>query len=112
MNKPKVASFLIRLGLAVVLIYAAIAAWQEPLAWIGFVPPWVEQIMPATTFLDVFGIYQVLLGLWLLWGKWQKYSGALTALTIAGVVLGNLAQWEIVFRDVPMVLSALALLFL
>ena len=66
-------------------------------------------IIPDTTLLNLFGIYELGIGLWILSGKKIFIPSALAALNLFGIVLFNLSQLDIVFRDVSIALVALAL---
>ncbi len=101
----------IRLGLAFVLLYAGIASFQDPGMWSGFVPQFVSSILPAETFLKIFAVFEVVLGLVILSGKAARLAGFLAAASLVGITVFNLSAWDIVFRDVGLALAALALVF-
>lgn len=109
MVNEKLVSFILRAGLAIVFLYAAIASFIEPTSWIGFLPPWISSIMPATTALTLFSIYEIALTFWLFSGKRVYYAAMLSILTMAGIVVFNMASLDIVFRDVAIMFSAIAL---
>lgn len=102
-------SFLLRVGLATVFLYAAVASFIEPTSWVGFLPPWIENIMPRETALVFFSIYEIALTLWLFSSKKIYYASLLSILTMAGIVLFNFRELNIVFRDVAIMFSAIAL---
>ncbi|MDP3640804.1 MAG: hypothetical protein Q8R53_06440 [Nanoarchaeota archaeon] len=106
------ASFFLRVGLATVFFYAAIASFLQPLNWIGFFPAWVRSFMPASILLFGYSFYQLGLGLWLLSGKKAFYAAILAGLTLVAIVITNIALLDIVFRDVAILFAAVALLFM
>lgn len=108
-NNATLVSFCLRIGLAVVFLYAAVAALINPDAWVGFIPPFVRSIIPARTFLVVHSISEIILGLWLLSGMYSFVAGVLAAAAMAGIVLFNLGSLDIVFRDIAILFMALAL---
>lgn len=110
-SDPRVSlvSFLLRAGLAAVFLYAAVAAFIEPDAWIGYLPIFLRHIFPANLLLAGFSTYQILLSLWLLSGKRAFYAALLAALTLVGIIAANIGALDIVFRDFAILFSALAL---
>lgn len=106
MQQTKLASFLLRVGLASVFLYAAVAALLDPVAWIGFLPAW----MPIkSTVLFLFSSYEILLALWLLSNKKVMYAAGLSALTLLAIITQNILALDLVFRDVAILFAALAL---
>ena len=112
MKNERLISFFLRLGLAIVFLYAAIASFLDPLAWIGFFPAWMRDIFDAKMLLSVFSVYEIGLALWLLSGKRTFYAAMFAAATMAGIILTNLAILDIVFRDIAIFFSACALVAL
>lgn len=109
MKNEKLALFLLRLGIASVFLYAAIAATLEPSNWIGYLPQFLRSIFPAETLLHLFSAYQVGLSLWLLWGKKLLYPSVLSVLTFIAIIIANIGQLDIVFRDIAILFAALSL---
>ena len=112
MPGQKIAIILLRLGLAFVFFYAAIASFTSPDDWIGFFPMFVKNILPAQFLLTAFSLYELILGFWLLSGRWPVLSAALSALSILGIIVFNFGAMDIVFRDVGLFFAALALALL
>lgn len=110
---PKVeAKLLLRVGLAFAFLYAAIAAFVEPENWLGYLPTYVSNFfLPLTRefILRVFSSFEIVLSLWLLWGKRLKIAALVSFITLAVITLLNLAVFDVVFRDVSIALAALAL---
>lgn len=111
-NNASVASWILRIGLALVFLYAGISSLQHPLLWVGFLPTFLTRMVAATTLIKVIAIYELLLALWLISGKWLKYSALLSTLTLAGIVIVNPSQLITTFRDVGLACMALALYFI
>jgi len=109
MDKTKAASILLRIGLAIVFFYAAIGSLTAPEAWAGYLPAFLTNIFPASGLLLAFSLYEILLGVWILWGIKARWSGALAALTMVGIIASNLAAMDVVFRDFAILFAALAL---
>ena len=103
------ASMLLRIGLAVVFLYAAVASMLDPNSWIGYFPEFLENIIPGTVLLPMFSLYELALGLWVLSGWKAYYAGLLAAATLLGIIVVNISLFDIVFRDVAIFFAALAL---
>lgn len=105
----KLPPLLLRIGLALVFLYAATAALLHPGDWIGFIPVWARSLFPAKLLLDGFSFYQLILALWLIIGKKIFFAAILSALTVAGIIFANVGALDITFRDIAIFFSALAL---
>ena len=106
------AKLFLRIGLAFVFLYAAIAAFLSPNNWVGFLPVWLENIAPRETLLTLFSSFEIILAAWLLWGKHLFYAAALSTLTILGIIITSLNLLDITFRDVGLLFAGLALIML
>ena len=110
-EKINLTSWLLRIGLAFVFVYAGVASLQHPVEWIGYLPAFMTKIIATTTLIKFFAVYELALAVWLLSGKYLRYAGLLTALTLLGIVATNPTQLIITFRDVGLACMALALVF-
>jgi len=108
-KQTDVASWILRIGLAFVFLYAAISGIQSPQEWVGYLPTFMTKFMAATTLLRFFEVYEFALALWLISGFYLRYAALLTALTLGGIVVTNPGQLIITFRDVGLACTALAL---
>ncbi|NCN98637.1 hypothetical protein COU62_00290 [Candidatus Pacearchaeota archaeon CG10_big_fil_rev_8_21_14_0_10_35_219] len=111
-SKVCLVSFFLRVGLALVFLYAAISSFLSPSSWIGFIPLFLRNLIDANLLLFAFSFYEIILGLWLLSNKTVFYASLLSALTILGIVISNLGALDIVFRDIAILFSAIALMIL
>lgn len=112
MENKSLVSFFLRLALASVFLYAAIASLLTPSNWIGFLPTWLKDIIPGAALLIIFSVYEIILSLWLLSGKKIIYPSVLSAITLLLIIIANIAQLDILFRDIAIFFSAIALIFL
>lgn len=108
----KIAKLLLRFSLAFAFFYAAIASFLNPNDWIGFFPIFIREILPTQFLLITFSFYELILGFWLISGKWPTVSAVLAAVSLLGIVIFNFGVMDIVFRDVTIFFSALALAML
>jgi hypothetical protein len=102
-------SWILRIALVVVFLYAAASSLMHPLDWVSYLPTFLTKHIAATTLLKIFAVYEILLAVWLIMGKWLKYCALLCAATLAGIVLMNPSQLLVTFRDIGLTLTALAL---
>ena len=112
MDKPTstcLVDFFLRIGLAITLLYAAIAQMLYPEQWVVWLPQWLGKIASLTVLLYLFSIYEIVLGLWLLTDKKTFHAASLAALTMTMIIIFNLSALDLVFRDVAILFAALAL---
>jgi len=100
---------ILRFGLVFVFLYAGIAGLVNPDSWIGFVPDIVEIFISRDLFLTIFSIAEILLGLWLIFGKQKFYPSLVSSVFLAAITLPNLGSLEIIFRDIGLFFAAIAL---
>lgn len=112
MKYERLISFLLRAGIAIAFLYAAIAAFLDPFAWIGFLPSWLDGMATRKLFLLLFSSYEIVLALWLLSGKQALRAATFSSATLFLIILFNVASLDILFRDVPILFAALALMAL
>lgn len=104
------AELILRVGVAFTLLYAAVSSFLTPVNWIGFFPAFLFQsAIPEELILGAFSLFEIILGLWLLWGKKVVYPALLSAFAFGGIALFNLGAMDIVFRDVGLFFAALAI---
>ncbi len=103
------ASFILRVALAVPFLFVAIDAALQPEVWIGFIPYFVRNILPESLVLGAHALLNFTLALWLLSGWKTKYAAAFSALNLATIIVFNLAALDIIFRDAGLLLAAIAL---
>lgn len=108
-SSPQASRMLLAFGLAFVFMYAGIESLRNPDGWIGFVPNALTHIAAATTILKMTAVVEIVLAVWLVTMQWLKYAAVVAALMLLGIVVGNPHAWDITFRDVGLLLAALAL---
>lgn len=109
LENKKLTPILLRLGIAVVFLYAAISSFIAPREWIGFLPPILIDHFDAMLVLKIFSAYELLLSAWLLSGVYTRYAGLLCAVTLAGIIVCNFSLFAISFRDIGLLFASLAL---
>jgi hypothetical protein len=68
-------------------------------------------VFGATTGLRLIALVEIGLGVWLLTGKYAKYAAGSAVIMFAGIILVNLNQLIVTFRDIGLLFAALALYF-
>ena len=111
-NKEVLVSFFLRSGIAIVFIYAAISAFLNPLAWAGYVPSFVQSIIPVNIFLHMHSIGNIIIGLWLLSGRKTFYASIVSSLALFFIVIFNITSLDIIFRDIAILFASIALAIL
>ncbi|MBI3051715.1 hypothetical protein HYY74_04635 [Candidatus Woesearchaeota archaeon] len=104
-----IVSFLLRAGLSAVFLYAATASFLEPFSWIGFFPQWLRDAVPPSLLLHGFSAYQLVLALWLVSGKHAFHAAVLSSLTLLAIIGANIGALDIIFRDIAILFSSVAL---
>lgn len=100
---------ILRLGVAFAFLYPPVAAFYNPVAWIGFFPSFLQGIFPGDTLLHAFGVVEISIGLWILWGRYIFIPSVVATILLVGIVLFNIPQMDIVFRDISIAAMTLAL---
>lgn len=108
-NKKEWICFLLRLGIAFSFLYAGIGAISNPLAWVGFIPSFIEIFFSRELFLYIHGGFDILLGLWFLSNKKVFYASTISSIFLFGIIIFNMGAFDIVFRDLSILLAAIAL---
>jgi uncharacterized membrane protein YphA (DoxX/SURF4 family) len=109
LTKEQLTPLLLRLGLAIVFVYAAVSSLMHPEQWVGYLPPFMAKMHDAVSLLKVFAIFEILLSVWLLIGKFVRFAALLAALMFAGIILAQPSDLIVTFRDIGLVFMALAL---
>lgn len=109
LTKEQLVSWLLRLGLIVVFVYAAVGSLMHPDQWVSYLPSFIEKMHDATSLLKVFAIFEILLSIWLLSNKFIRYAALLAALLLLGIILVQPGDLIITFRDIGLLFMALAL---
>lgn len=110
-DHPKMISLFLRIGLAVVFLYAAISSFISPNDWVGYLPSFVKELFPATVVLGIFSVVELVLAAWLLSGVYVRCAALLCIIMLLGIVVSNFSLLPISFRDIGLIFAALALLF-
>src|SRR3989344_3634537 len=109
MGNERVVSLLFRIGVA--FLYPPISALLNPAAWVGYFPPSFLDLFSGQELflLHSFGIFEVLIALWILSGKKIFVPSAVATLSLLAIVAFNFSHIDVVFRDLSIAAAAAAL---
>jgi len=109
MAYTQIADIVLRVGVAFALLYPPINAFGDPNAWVGYFPQFMRGIVEDQLLLSLFGIVEVGLAFWILSG-WRIWLPAFaTAGLLVGIVVFNIPEFQVLFRDVALAAMSLAL---
>lgn len=109
MTPVAISNLLLRIGIAFAFLYPPLDALTNPDSWIGYFPKFVHGIAPDAVLLNVFGVIEVIIALWILSGKKIFWPSLAAALMLIAIVFANLNNFEVLFRDLSIAMMALAL---
>lgn len=112
MMRQYLAPLLLRVGLAIVFLYAATSSLVSPRDWIGYVPDFIQLLLPAEVVLVALSVVELVLAVWLLSGVYVRLAALVAAALLAGVTISNVSLLPISFRDIGLFFAALALAFM
>ncbi len=102
---------LLRIGLAVSFLYPPVAALQDPYSWIGYFPAFMTALAAGheMLLLHAFGAVEIVIALAVLFRKNVFIPCLAAAVILLAIIVLNVAQFPILFRDVSILFMALAL---
>ena len=112
MHVGRSVDIVLRLGVAFALLYPALNAVFDPYAWVGYFPTFMRGFVPDLVLLHLFGIVEVVLAHWILSGRRVFYPALITVGLLVLIILLNLGDFQVVFRDLSIALMALSLVAL
>ncbi len=108
--QARTAYLLLRVGAAFAFLYPPVSALVgDPYTWFGYFPAFVQGILPDMVLLHVFGVVEVIIGLWLLSGYKIFAPAMLATLMLVAIVVFNTSQFDVVFRDLSIACMTFAL---
>ncbi|HEX2024049.1 MAG TPA: DoxX family membrane protein [Acidimicrobiales bacterium] len=99
----------LRVGLAFVFVYAAATSLVDPEAAATYFPRQLPGDLVVDVLLPAFAVYEILLAMALLSGRFTYIAALLAAVTLAGIVVVNADAFAVLFRNVAITCAALAL---
>jgi len=109
MTKENLPWLLLRIAVAFAFLYPPIAALFDPSSWIGYFPSFTRGIVPDAVLLHSFGALEVVIALWILWGRHIFLPSLAATAILAAIVIFDWSEMDVVFRDVSIALASAAL---
>ncbi len=109
MKFERISNLVLRAGVAFAFLYPPINALFDPTTWIGYLPHAVRGFVPDLVLLHGFGVLEVVIALWILSGKKIFIPSVLATVILGAIVLLNLQDFQIIFRDVSIAAISAAL---
>ena len=108
-----VPEWLLRIGVVGSFLYPPFDALMDPYSWIGYFPAFLTNLVAphGVLLLHAFGVLEIGIGLWLLLGRSIRIPALVASILLIAIVVCNLPQFQVLFRDVSIALAALALAF-
>ena len=108
-QREKIAWLILRIGVAFCFIFAAIAGFLDPMSWVGWFPKFARDIIPVLLLLKIWGVFEMIIGIWILSGKQIFIPSLLASFSLAGLILANLGSMDTIFRDITILSATIAL---
>ncbi|MCH8003710.1 MAG: DoxX family protein [Nanoarchaeota archaeon] len=111
-NNKNYATVVIRVSLALVLLWFGIDEIINPENWFGYIPSWLSYILPFSLdfFITLNGIFEIMIGVLLLIGLYTRIIAFIAALHLLSITIA-VGYNEIGVRDFGLTLMAVSLIF-
>ena len=111
-NNKNYATVVIRISLALVLLWFGIDEIINPENWFGYVPSWISNNLPFSLdfFISLNGIIEIMMGGLLLIGLYTRTVAFIAALHLLSITIA-VGYNEIGVRDFGLTLMAVSLIF-
>jgi uncharacterized membrane protein YphA (DoxX/SURF4 family) len=107
--RHEASDLLLRLGAALAFLYPPIDALLNPYSWVGYIPQIMRGGIPDMLLLHGFGAVEIILAVWILSGRRIFWPSVAMTVILLVIVLFNLNDFEVLFRDVSIAAMTLAL---
>lgn len=114
MHNKKIISGLLRIGIAFSFLYPAIDSLFNSDTWVGFFPNWLLSISPVDVIVlaTIFSVIEIFIAVGILLMP-KPTLPTLTAIIVLGaIIVFNWSALDIVFRDISILIMAIALIVL
>lgn len=109
MFNDHITNLLIRIGVAFAFLYPPIDALFDPYSWLGYFPKFMHGIIPDMVLLHSFGTIEILIAFWIISGKKIFLPSAIATFILTGIILFDIQDFQIVFRDIPIAIMSAVL---
>ncbi len=107
-------SYILRIGIAFSFVYPAIDSFLHPGVWINFLPTWVIDISPvdAIIMLAMLSVVELVVATLILLMKDPTWPARIAIIILASILILDFSVFDVVFRDLAILLMAVALIVL
>jgi len=112
LNNKNYATVLIRVSLALVLLWFGIDQIANTENWFGYIPHWLTSNLSSSlsTFIILNGIFEIIIGVLLLIGFYTRIIAFIAALHLLSITIA-VGYNDIAVRDLGLTLMAVSLIF-
>lgn len=104
-------ALILRIGLAIVFAYFSINQFQNAERWVGLLPSFLKSLSNPVIFVYLNAIFDGLVAIFLIWGKFLKVISILGFIHLVSIVLFALGFTPQGFRDIGLAFAILSLFF-
>ena len=109
MKNPNSAFLILRLGFALVFVWFASSQLQNPEAWTGFLPAFIDKLpISAVAFVKINALYEIISAALLILGVWVRPVALFLAVHLFGIAF-TVGFEATGVRDFGLAIGALAL---
>lgn len=111
-NNKNYATAIIRISLALILLWFGIDEILNPQNWFGYIPAWLSSVLPFSlnTFIILNGIFEIIIGSLLLIGFYTRIIAFIAALHLFFITIA-VGYNEVGVRDFGLTMMAISLIF-
>ncbi|MBX4212239.1 hypothetical protein KW787_02155 [Candidatus Pacearchaeota archaeon] len=108
----KIISLVLAIAVAFAHIYPGISIFINPSQWQIFVPGWLTNIVSSNTFLYLHAFFDLAVVLLILYPRTRLYGSSLASINFILIILSNLDNLFILFRDVSLLIISLLIVLI
>ncbi|MEK6895341.1 MAG: DoxX family protein [Nanoarchaeota archaeon] len=100
----------LRISLSLIFLWFGINQIYSPTNWTGFVPSFVSSIISPGTVVLMNGALEIILGLFLIFGLYVRFSSFILSIHLLGIAL-SMGYNAVAVRDLGLAFATLAIFF-
>jgi uncharacterized membrane protein YphA (DoxX/SURF4 family) len=110
MLNKNIAPVILRYGLSLVFIWFGINQLLNPSNFLGYLPNFIFSSDYASTFVIINGLFEIILSLFLIAGKFTRIVAFILSLHLIGIIF-ELGYGEVAIRDFGLLVATLSIMF-